>query len=74
MIKSPLFVKRDIDGFFGLAIDNLIQILLIVTLGQALIGWDAAFIFSRILPGVALSLIVGNWFYSREARKLAART
>ena len=30
----PLFVKRDIDGFFGLAIDNLIQILLIVSLGQ----------------------------------------
>jgi AGZA family xanthine/uracil permease-like MFS transporter len=74
MIKSALFVKRDIDGFFGLAIDNLIQILLIVSLGQALIGWDAEFIFSRILPGVALSLIVGNWFYSREARKLAART
>jgi AGZA family xanthine/uracil permease-like MFS transporter len=74
MIKSPLFVKRDIDGFFGLAIDNLIQILLIVTLGQALIGWDETFIFSRILPGVALSLIVGNWFYSREARKLAERT
>jgi AGZA family xanthine/uracil permease-like MFS transporter len=74
MNNPPLFVKRDIDGFFGLAIDNLIQILLIVTLGQALVGWDEEFIFSRILPGVALSLIVGNWFYSREARKLAERT
>ncbi len=74
MKNYPFFVKRDIDGFFGLAIDNLIQILLIVALGQLLIGWDEAFIFSRILPGVALSLIVGNLFYSREARKLAART
>ncbi|MFH1754490.1 MAG: NCS2 family permease [Candidatus Latescibacterota bacterium] len=74
MNHYPLFVKRDIDGFFGLAIDNLIQILLIVTLGHALIGWDDEFIFSRILPGVALSLIVGNWFYSQQARKLAART
>ena len=74
MNHYPLFTKRDIDGFFGLAIDNLIQILLIVSLGKILVGWDDVFIFSRILPGVALSLIVGNFFYSREARKLAART
>jgi AGZA family xanthine/uracil permease-like MFS transporter len=74
MSSYPLFNKRDIDGFFGLAIDNLIQILLIVSLGKLLIGWNDTFIFSRILPGVALSLIVGNFYYSREAQKLAART
>ena len=28
----PIFVKRDLDGFFGLAIDNLVQLLLIVSL------------------------------------------
>ncbi|NIM18877.1 MAG: NCS2 family permease [Candidatus Latescibacteria bacterium] len=74
MKQHPLFVKRDIDGFFGLAIDNLIQVLLIVTLGHLMIGWSEEFIFSRILPGVALSLIVGNLYYSRQARKLAERT
>ncbi len=25
----PVFVKRDLDGFFGLLIDNLVQLLLI---------------------------------------------
>ncbi len=25
----PVFVKRDVDGFFGLFIDNLVQLLLI---------------------------------------------
>lgn len=74
MAGYPLFVKRDIDGFFGLAVDNLIQILLIVTLGKLLVGWTGAFIFSRILPGVALSLIIGNWYYAGQARKLAERT
>ena len=63
MARYPLFVKRDIDGFFGLAIDNLIQILLIVTLGKLLVGWTEQFIFTRILPGVVLSLIIGNWYY-----------
>src|SRR3990167_8930219 len=28
----PWFVRKDLDGFFGLAIDNLIQLMLIVTL------------------------------------------
>ncbi len=74
MKHYPYFVKRDIDGFFGLAIDNLVQILLVVSLGGALVGWSESFIYSRILPGVALSLIIGNWYYSREARKLAVRT
>ena len=74
MTRYPLFVKRDIDGFFGLAIDNLIQILLIVTLGRLLVGWSDTFIFTRILPGVAISLIIGNWYYAVQARKLAERT
>ncbi len=69
----PWIVKRDIDGFFGLAIDNLIQFLLIATLCPALAGIPAGFVFSRILPGAALSLIVGNLFYSWQARKLAIR-
>ncbi|MBI4720043.1 MAG: NCS2 family permease [Chitinivibrionia bacterium] len=74
MARYPLFVKRDIDGFFGLAIDNLIQILLIVSLGKLLVGWTDMFIFTRILPGAALSLIIGNWYYALQARKLAERT
>ncbi len=28
----PLFVRRDLDGFFALMIDNLVQLLLIVAL------------------------------------------
>lgn len=74
MSGYKLIVKRDIDGFFGLAIDNLIQVLLIVALGKMLVGWTDFFIFTRILPGVAVSLIVGNWYYASQARKLAERT
>jgi AGZA family xanthine/uracil permease-like MFS transporter len=72
----PLFVKRDLDGFFGLFIDNLVQLLLIVTLCGALCGMtgDAArLIYARILPGAAISIVIGNLFYAWQAHRLAAR-
>jgi AGZA family xanthine/uracil permease-like MFS transporter len=72
----PIFVKRDLDGFFGLFVDNLVQLLLIITLCQALCGMtgDASWIISaRILPGAAISLIVGNVFYAWQAHRVAAR-
>lgn len=58
------FVRRDLDGFFGLALDNLIQILVIVSLCQGVLQFPAALVYGRILPGVAFSLIVGNLYYS----------
>src|SRR5579883_576275 len=57
------FVRRDIDGLFGLALDNFIQILLIVNLCQGVLGFSPGLVYGRILPGVALSLIVGNFYY-----------
>ena len=71
-----LFVKRDLDGFFGLFIDNLVQLLLIVFLCGRFCGMqgdDAAFIYGRILPGAAVSLLVGNLFYAWQAHRLARR-
>ncbi len=70
------FVKRDLDGFFGLFIDNLVQLLVIVTLCGALCGMhgdDAAFVYARILPGAAVSILFGNLFYAWQARRLARR-
>jgi len=63
--KAPRwFVRRDIDGLFGLALDNFIQILLIVNLCQGVLGFPAFLVYGRILPGIALSLLVGNFYYS----------
>lgn len=63
-LKAPRwFVRRDIDGLFGLFLDNLIQILLIVNLCQGVLGFPAFLVYGRILPGIALSLIIGNFYY-----------
>ncbi|MBN2723068.1 MAG: NCS2 family permease [Deltaproteobacteria bacterium] len=72
--SQSLFVKGDLDGFFGLAIDNLIQYLLIISLGTAVLGFPVSLIIGKILPGAALSLLIGNAFYSWQAQKLSDKT
>jgi AGZA family xanthine/uracil permease-like MFS transporter len=64
----------DLDGFFGLFVDNLIQLILIVVLCGAILKMPGEMIFGRIMPGVAVSLLVGNLFYAFQARALALRT
>ena len=70
---SKWFVKGDIDGFFGLWMDNLINLLLIVSFLKGLLGFSDSLIFGRVLPAAALSLLGGNLFYAWQARRLAAR-
>jgi len=69
----PWLVRGDLDGFFGLAVDNLIQFLLILSLSVSLCGLDVPFVLTRVLPGAAVSLVVGNLFYAWQARRLARR-
>ncbi len=68
------FVRGDIDGFFGLALDNLVQLLLIRSLCTFVLGMPDDLLYGRILPGVAVSLLLGNIFYARQALKLAEAT
>ena len=68
------FVRGDIDGFFGLALDNLIQVLVIISLCSFVLGFSAELIYGRILPGIAVSLVAGNLFYAWQAQKLARET
>lgn len=67
------FVRGDVDGFFGLAVDNLVQLLLIDTLCRFVLGFDAELLYGHVLPGVVVSLVVGNLYYSRQAIELGRR-
>lgn len=68
------FSRGDWDGFFGLFIDNLLQLLLILTLCPIVCGIPADFVINKILPGAALSILVGNAFYAWQAWRLAKST
>ncbi len=71
--RPAWFVKGDLDGFFGLAVDNLVQVLVIVALCKTLCGFTDDMLFARVLPGIAVSLLVGNLFYALHARRVARR-
>ena len=73
-LNPAWFVRKDLDGFFGLMIDNLIQLILIVSLCRELIHLPDEYIFGKILPGAAFSILVGNLFYAWQARRLARET
>lgn len=73
-MKYGWFVRGDIDGFFGLFVDNLLQLMLIAVLCTQVCGMPAELVYSRIMPGAALSILVGNAFYTWQARRLAMRT
>ncbi len=64
------FVRGDVDGFFGLALDNLVQLLLIDMLCRGVLGFSSELIYGRVLPGVAVSLVVGNVYYAHQALKV----
>src|SRR5262245_25716421 len=73
-MKTPWFVRGDIDGFFGLFIDNLLQLMLIDVLCRYVCGFPPELVTGRILPGAAVSILVGNAFYAWQARKLMEKT
>jgi len=65
-----VFVRKDLDGFYGLMINNLIQLILIVSLYRELIYLPDSYMFGKILSGTAISIPVGNFFYTRHLRQL----
>jgi AGZA family xanthine/uracil permease-like MFS transporter len=67
-------VRGDIDGFFGLALDNLVQLLLIDALCRFALGFPPELVYGRVLPGAAVSILIGNLSYAYQARRLAERT
>jgi adenine/guanine/hypoxanthine permease len=69
--RARWLVRGDIDGFFGLALDNLIQLLVIGALCTHVLGFGAELVYGRILPAAALSVLVGNAFYALQAMRLA---
>ena len=71
--RIPWFTAGDIDGFFGLFFSGFPDLLLIVGLAP-LCGLPVEFVAGRIMPGVAISVLVGNIFYAWQARRLAQRT
>jgi len=71
--RYPLWVRGDLDGFFGLMIDNLVQVLMIIELCKLVAGLPDELIYHRVLPGVGVSLLIGNLFYGLQGHYAARK-
>ncbi len=68
MLKST---KGDWDSFFGLALNNFVNLLLIISLSQSVLGFSEEMIVYRVLPGMGFGLLFGNLFYAWQANRKA---
>jgi len=63
--------RGDIEGFVASFINNLVQLLILAPLCIFVVGLSPALVYGRILPGVAISFLVGNLYYAWLGMKLA---
>lgn len=68
-----LFTRGDVDGFCAIALDNIVQLLLVPALCLNVVGMPPSLVYGRILPGIAVSYLVGNLFYAWQAHRLAKK-
>ncbi len=57
----------DGEGFVVAFVNNLVQLLILAPLCTNVLGFSPGLIYGRILPGVAVSFLVGNLFYAWQA-------
>jgi AGZA family xanthine/uracil permease-like MFS transporter len=72
--RGRFFAVGDVNAFFGLAVDNLTNL---VVLGGLLIGvfhFPPDLVLYRMIPGTALGVLVGDLVYTWLAVRLARQT
>jgi AGZA family xanthine/uracil permease-like MFS transporter len=64
----------DLNGFFGLVVDNLAVMAFLATVLVGLFKFPADIVFTRMFPGTALGVLVGDLIYTWMAVRLARRS
>lgn len=64
----------DVNAFFGLMLDNVAGLLLIVSLLQTVFDFPAAFAIRYMIPGTAIGVLIGDLAFFFLAISLARRT
>lgn len=63
--------RGDFEGFVAAFINNIVQLLILAPLCIFVVGLSPDLVYGRILPGVAISFLVGNLYYAWLAVKVA---
>jgi AGZA family xanthine/uracil permease-like MFS transporter len=66
--------RGDVNAFFGLMLDNVGDMILMASLLVGAFGMPAEFVLTRMIPGTAVGVLVGDLIYTAMAFRLARRT
>ena len=64
----------DINAFFGLMLDNVVNLAVLAGILVAGFGFPASLVYTRMFPGTALGVLFGDVVYTAMAIRLAHRT
>ena len=71
--RLPWWTPGDSNGFFGLGINVLVNVLVLAGLCLGVVSLAGDTVYGRILPALGIALPLGNIYYTFLARRLARR-
>lgn len=71
-VHYPWYKKEDTDAFFALFQNNLANFV-VIAVSMLGMGFPASIVFGKVIPGVAVAVLVGNLYYAYSAARLAKK-
>src|SRR5688572_31730762 len=68
------FAVGDINAFFGLMLDNVVNLAVLAGILVGGFGFPADLVYTRMFPGTALGVMFGDLVYTWLAFRLAKKT
>ena len=72
-LRIPWWTRGDLNAFFGLAFNILVNVLTLTSLLIFVVHLPAERVLGTVLPALGIALIAGNAYYTLLARRLARR-
>ncbi|EHB47687.1 xanthine/uracil/vitamin C permease [Mycolicibacterium rhodesiae JS60] len=72
-LKIPWWTRGDLNAFFGLGFNILVNVLTLTTLMIGVITMPADDVLGTVLPALGVALVLGNLYYTFLARRLARK-
>jgi AGZA family xanthine/uracil permease-like MFS transporter len=73
--RTPAWVSAgDVNGFLGLALDNVTQLVILTSVLVGVFQFPADLVLFRMVPGTALGVLAGDLAYTWLAVRLVRRT
>src|SRR3954470_4694967 len=69
----PLWTRGDLNAFFGLGINMLVNVLVLAGLCVGVVHMAPDDVYQVVLPALGIELLIGNVFYFHLARRLAIK-